>query len=226
MNTQNILDFLAAVEQNNNRLWMAENKAWFEDCKSDFYDFSQLFLNRMIEIDVRLSGLMLKDCVYRFYRDIRFSPDKSPYKNHFGTVVAPYGGRKSMNGCYYIHLQPDNIMFCAGVWCPDSQLTKLLRQSCYDNEDELNEIMSNPDFVEIFGGGFDDFDTLKVMPAGFPKDFAHPDWLKRRSFTLTHHFTDKQACSPDFLDQLVHAAKTAMPLNLFLDYTVDEFYGR
>ena len=226
MNTRNILDFLSAVEANNNRPWMAENKAWFEECKSDFNDFSQQFLDRMIAIDSRLSGLTLKDCVYRFYRDIRFSPDKSPYKNHFGTVVAPYGGRKSINGCYYVHLQPGNVMFCAGVWCPESQLLKMLRQSCYDNEDELNEIMSSQDFVDVFGGGFDDFDTLKVMPSGFPKDFAHPDWLKRRSFTLTHHFTEQEACSSDFLERVVHAARTAMPLNLFLDYTVDEFQGR
>ena len=117
-------------------------------------------------------------------------------------------------------------MFCGGVWCPDGQLTKMLRQSCYDNEKELDEIMSNPEFVKLFGGSFDDFDTLKVMPTGFPKDFAHPDWLKRKSFTFTHHFTLEEACSPDFIDNVVRVATAAMPLNLFLDYTVDEFNGR
>lgn len=226
MNAQNIVNFLSTIAENNNRQWMAENKAWFQECKNDFDQFSQQFLDRMCEVDERLSGLTIKDCVYRFYRDIRFSPDKSPYKNHFGTILAPYGGRKSINGCYYLHLQPDNFMLCGGVWCPDGQLTKMLRQSCFDNEDELAEIMDNPDFVEAFGGSFDDFETLKVMPSGFPKDFAHPDWLKRKSFTITHHFTLGEVCAPDFIDEVVRIATIAKPLNLFLDYTVDEFQGR
>ena len=225
MNIDNILSFLNAVAANNNRPWFAENKAWFEECKADFEAFSQLYLERMQDIDTRLQGLTLKDCVYRFYRDIRFSPDKSPYKDHFGTILAPYGGRKSLNGCYYLHIQPGNIMFCAGVWCPDSKLTKMLRQSCYDNEDELADIMSNPDFATAFGG-FDDFDTTKVMPSGFPKDFAHPEWLKRRSFTTTHHFTLNEVKRPDFIDELVRVATIAMPLNIFLDYTVDEYNER
>ncbi len=226
MNTKNILEFLETIAQNNNRQWMADNKAWFLECKADFDDFSQQFLDRMKDVDSRLNPLTLKDCVYRFYRDIRFSPDKSPYKNHFGTILAPYGGRKSINGCYYLHLQPSNLMLCGGVWCPDGQLTKMLRQSCYDNETELDEIMTNPDFVEFFGGRFDDFDTLKVMPTGFPKDFAHPDWLKRKSFTITHYFTHEEACKNDFIDNVVRVATAAMPLNLFLDYTVDGFNGR
>lgn len=226
MNTKNILDFLTAVAANNNRQWMTEHKTWFEECKDDFNTFSQEYLDRMCDIDSRLRGLTLKDCVYRFYRDIRFSPDKSPYKNHFGTILAPYGGRKSLNGCYYLHLQPDNIMLCGGVWCPDGQLTKMLRQSCYDNQTELEDIMSNPGFVDAFGGTFDSFDTLKVMPAGYPKDFEHPDWLKRKSFTITHHFSLKEACRPDFIDEVVRVATIAMPLNIFLDYTVDEFNGR
>lgn len=227
MDTQNIINFLSAVIENNNRQWFAEHRDWFNECKDDFDDFTRQYLNRMIEIDERLQGLTVKDCVYRFYRDIRFSPDKSPYKNHFGTLLAPYGGRKSLNACYYLHLQPGNIMFCGGVWCPDGKLTKMMRQSCFDNEDELNSIMTQPDFMRYFNGEFDPtFDVIKTMPTGFPKDFAHPDWLKRKSFTIVHYFTLEEACAPDFVDKVVDVARAAMPLNLFLDYTVDEYLGR
>ena len=75
----------------------------------------------------------------RIYRDVRFSSDKRPYKDHIGIILAPHGGRKSHYGCYYLHLQPGESMFAAGMWNPESELIKALRRDIYDNYDELEE---------------------------------------------------------------------------------------
>jgi uncharacterized protein (DUF2461 family) len=59
-----------------------------------------------------LEDLELRDCIYRFNKDIRFSKDKKPYKENFGGILA-YGGKKSWYPCFYFHLQPGNKSFIA-----------------------------------------------------------------------------------------------------------------
>ena len=221
MDIKNILNFLSAVEQHNNRPWFAEHKDWYDCCKADFDTFSENLIEQLALMDKELQGLRVKDCVYRIYRDIRFSPDKSPYKHHFGVYVAAGGGRRSPRGGYYFHLQPGNTLVSAGVWCPNSALLKALRQSIYDNVDELKEIMDNQSFKRYFSD-MDTEDMLKTVPSGFPKDFEHADWLKRKSFTVTHMLTEKKLLQPNLMEQILDICREAKPYNRFLNYTVDE----
>ncbi|MCM1035278.1 MAG: DUF2461 domain-containing protein [Paludibacter sp.] len=221
MDIQNILDFLNALACNNNREWFTQNKDWYTACKNNFELFAAEFIEAMLPIDPSLNGLTPKDCIWRIYRDVRFSADKRPYKEWFGVFLAPHGGKKSPYGGYYVHLQPGNCMFSGGIWCPEPPLLKALRQSVYDNADEVETIMQNPDFRKFYS----DFDTdnmLKKVPAGYPADWEHADWLKRKSFTASCFISDQQACSPDFLQVAVEAATAFKPLNDFLNYTFEE----
>jgi len=224
MNTENILNFLKELNLNNNREWFAANKVWFEDVKTQFEEFCKLIIIEISKFDENIKNVDAKDCVFRIYRDIRFSLDKTPYKTHFGVFIASAGGRKSQRGGYYIHLDPAGSFVGVGVWCPPAPLLKALRQSVYDNIDELNEIRNNENFKKYFSRFFEE-DKLKNVPPGFPKDFIDAELLKLKHYLVEYKLTDDLLNSPDFMDKVVDILKQAYPFNCFLNYTVDEVNG-
>ena len=217
-----ILDFLAQLSCNNNREWFAENKEWYQRCHQKFEQFVGAWLERLVEIDPDLAPLTPKDCIWRIYRDVRFSHDKRPYKVWFGAFPAPKGGRKSDRAGFYVHLEPDRCLFGGGIWCPNKDLLHTLRKEIWANYDEVEEIFSNP----LTNKYFQDFNTdymLKKVPQGFPADFEHADWLKRKVYTYSVPLTNEQVCSPDFLDLVTEISRAAKPINDFLNYTFEEY---
>ena len=226
---EEILTFLSELAVNNNREWFEANRSRYETCRKRFAAFTEEYLRGLGEMDSQLSALEPKDCIWRIYRDVRFSHDKRPYKEWFGAFPAApapgrpgTGGRKSMRGGYYIHIQPGHCLFAGGIWCPLGDLLKALRQEIYANYEEVEAIMESSDWKRYFG----DFDTdwmLKKSPAGFPPDFVHIDWLKRKAFTFSTPLTDDQVCGRDFVKLALDIARAAKPMNDFLNYTFEEY---
>ena len=221
MYTQNIIQFLKELKENNNREWFAANKDWYDKAKAEFDEISKALILEIARFDDDIKNVEAKDCVFRIYKDIRFSHDKTPYKTHFGVFVASAGGRKSKRGGYYIHLDPDGCFVGVGVWCPPPPLLKALRQSVYDNIDELNEIRETPDFKHYFSTFFEE-DKLKKVPPGFPKDFPDADLLKLKHYLVEYKLDDAIVNSADFVQKVANILRTAHAFNKFLNYTVDE----
>lgn len=221
MNIDNILRFLDELKINNNREWFAENKTWYDQVRAEFEFLSKDLILEISKFDEDIKHVEVKDCVFRIYKDIRFSHDKTPYKTHFGVFVASAGGRKSQRGGYYLHLDPAGCFVAVGVWSPEPALLKALRQSVYDNIDELNGIRNNPNFSRYFNTFFDE-DKLKTVPKGFPKDFPDAELLKLKHYMVEYKLEDALREKEDFVQQVAEIAKQAYPLNRFLNYTVDE----
>lgn len=221
-NIRIILDFLADLSQHNDREWFTANKDRYTAAHTEFVRFAEDYLRRLTEVDESLEGLQAKDCIWRIYRDVRFSHDKRPYKEWFGVFPAAKGGRKSLHGGYYVHFQPGQCEFAAGIWSPTPELLKTLRKEIEANYDEVEEIMAQPAFRQYFTD-FDTFDMLKKVPAGFDPDFVHADWLKRKSFIVSTPLTDAEMCAPDLMDRLIDIATAAKPLNDFLNYTFEQY---
>lgn len=221
MHVSEIIRFLSALNENNNREWFAENKSWFEKVKKQFDGISRELILRISEFDEDIKNVEASDCVFRIYRDIRFSHDKTPYKTHFGVFIASAGGRKSQRGGYYLHLDPAGCFVGVGVWCPEPNLLKALRKSVYDNIDELNEIRNEAGFAGMFSKFYEE-DKLKSVPAGFPKDFPDAELLKLKHYLVEYKFDEKLLDSADFIDEITRIFRVAYPFNKFLNYTVDE----
>jgi uncharacterized protein (TIGR02453 family) len=221
MQATEIIQFLSALSENNNREWFTENKKWFDKCKKEFDQLSTALISKIAEFDDDIKNVEASECVFRIYRDVRFSHDKTPYKTHFGVFVASAGGRKSQRGGYYLHLDPAGCFVGAGVWCPQPNLLKALRKSVYDNIDELNEIRFEKNFASKFQKFFEE-DKLKTVPAGFPKDFAEAELLKLKHYLVEYKFDAALLDSDDFVNEISEIFKTAYPFNKFLNYTVDE----
>ena len=227
MDSKNVLKFIEKLTENNNREWFTANKEWYLEVKNEVDKFTKLWLERLVELEPEVADLEPKECVYRIYRDIRFSPNKVPYKHWMGVYVAKRGGRKSPYGGYYLHLQPGNCLFAGGIWCPEPDLLKALRQDVYDNAEELEEIFARPE-VKPYLTDFDTDYMLKTVPASFRQqnpdfdpEWPHADWLKRKTFTFSYPLQEKELEKPDFIEKLMTLCRAGKPINDFLNYTVE-----
>ena len=221
MSIENILQFLKELKINNNREWFAENKARYDQVRIEFEKISSDLIVEISKFDEDIKHVEVKDCVFRIYRDIRFSLDKTPYKTHFGVFIAAAGGRKSQHAGYYLHLDPTGCFVSMGVWCPNPNMLKALRQSVYDNIEELNEIRKNPEFSQYFTDFFEE-DKLKSVPSGFPKNFPDAELLKLKHYLVDYQLKDSDFKSENFVTHVAGIMKCAYPFNRFLNYTVDE----
>lgn len=213
MYIQGILEFLKQLAVNNNREWFQEHKDVYLSVQKDFEDLLAAIIARISLFDDSVAHLQPSDCTYRIYRDIRFSPDKSPYKTHIGGYINACG--KKSNHCgYYVHLQPGHCLLAGGSWCMPPAMLKAVRQSIYDNIDEYRAIVEDPDFKQFFPVVGDEH--LKAAPKGFPKDFPYIDYLKCKDYTVSCRIPDSFYDNSHFLDEI---AKIFYQLKRFADFT-------
>ena len=149
MDAQRIIQFLRDVTVNNNRPWFQEHKSEYEAVRAEWEQAVEKMLQTIVSFDASIANLQVKDCTYRFYRDTRFSPDKSPYKNHLGAFINAKG-KKSLRGGYYIHMEPDHCLLAVGnYWLPTNILTAC-RNEIMANEAEWLKCVDTPDFHKFF----------------------------------------------------------------------------
>lgn len=222
MNEQ-IFDFLKELRLNNNRTWFQENKTRFDALRQYFLSEVQDLIDRIALFDPQIAGTEAKSCLFRIYRDIRFSPNKLPYKQHFAAYIA-IGGKNSEYGGYYLHMEPGNSLLSGGIWCPPPALLKMLRKDIYDNMEEFVEILEEPKFKAVYPSL--DGEVLKRMPVGFPADAAHGDILRHKDFCVYCSKPDEFFLQKDWMEQAVEDFRLLQPFNRFLNYTVDEYLGK
>jgi uncharacterized protein (TIGR02453 family) len=210
-----ILKFLKDIKKNNDRAWFEKNKPRYLGVKQDFENFVGELLKEFTKFDAGLAGLDHKKLTFRIYRDVRFSKDKSPYKTNMGAGFSPNGKLVQEPG-YYIHLEPGNKSFVAGgIYMPDAANLSKVRQEIDYSADKLKKIVNAKSFKKSFAG-FDEFDKLKTMPKGYPKDHPQIEMLKLKSFILSHNFTDREVTDAKFIRNIVSHAKAIKPLNDFI----------
>jgi uncharacterized protein (TIGR02453 family) len=209
------ISFLKGLEDNNNRDWLQANKKEFEAAKANFAEFVGELIVGISNFDPEVSGLAPDACIFRIYRDIRFSKDKSPYKTHFGAYISP-GGRKINAPGYYIHIQPGGQSFlAAGKHMPEPKELLAIRQAVAGKTGEFLKIVENKKFLELFGELHGE--KLKTAPKGFEKDHPAVEYLKFKSFTVaTPQEKDKAVLSADFTASVLKILKETKPLIDFL----------
>lgn len=219
MPSQAILSFLRSLKRNNNREWFLANKSKYDQAKREFENFIEKSIREISRFDKRITGIKAKDCLFRIYRDVRFSHDKSPYKNHLGAFITDKG--KNSNGPgYYIHAEPGNCFIAGGIYQPESSQLELIRKEIDFSLTYFKKILNNKDFVKYFGTLVED-GKLKTAPKGFAKDHPAIDLLKHRSYIAAHKVRDEQAADDDFLNYSIKIYRSLSPLNKFLSAALD-----
>lgn len=235
MEAKKILKFLSEIAVNNNRPWFQEHQEAYKECRKSFEDGVDKAIATLSKFDPSIAYLTAKDCCYRFYRDIRFSPDKSPYKRHFGAYISAHG-KKSLHAGYYIHLQPGQCLIAAGAyWLPTNILTSM-RNEIMGNIDEWRSIVEDGKFIKTFGfpneGRWDDDEVsekgfglacLKTAPKDFPRDYEFIDYLRMKDYCVWHCVPDDFFEGDDWLSPMADLFKVAKPMMDFVNGVIDDY---
>lgn len=188
-------------------------------------------IRQIASFDPTVAHLSVKDCVYRFNRDTRFSPDKSPYKRHFCVYISAHG-KKSLHGGYYVHIEPGQCILAVGTyWLPTNILTAC-RNEIMANEEEWLRCVENPDFLHLFGSpdsatwedaqGFG-MTHLKTCPVGFPRDYAYLRYLRQKDYCCWQRVDDDFFAQPDWMQRAIEIFKVAKPMMDFINSVVDDY---
>jgi len=208
------IDFLKKLGKNNNREWFQANKKAFDAAQDNVTAFAGYLIGEAGKFDDEVAAVDPKSCVFRIYRDVRFSKDKSPYKVNLGAYIAP-GGRKSMQPGYYFHLQPGASFIAGGKHRPDGPELLKIRTAVANNTDEFLKIVNNKSFTDVLGNLWND--RLKSVPKGFDPENKAAEYLKLIEFmAFAELHDDKALTSADFPKHLVKMMKEMYPLVAFL----------
>ena len=215
------LNFLKALKNNNNKEWFDKNRDKFAAAKANHEAFVNAFIAQAVKLNKGLIGLEAKHCTFRIFRDVRFSKDKSPYKNNFGAAVSE-GGRKSIKAGFYIHIEPGNHSFVGGgMWMPEGDVIKKVRQEIDYNHEDFEKILNDKKFKTLFGTLSSEY-KLSNPPKGYDKLLPHIELLKYNSYIAgVDSLSDKDVCSENFLKKTVDTYKVILPLLNFLNAALD-----
>ena len=204
--SKDVLSFFKQLEKNNNREWFTENKKHFKALESDikqFYTAIYENLNKHDDVD--------KMKIFRIYRDVRFSKDKTPYKTHFGGSFSRTKPR--LRGGYYLHVAPGDSFLATGFWQPNPADLLRIRKELELDAAEFRKIVGAKKFKATWGEVVGD--EVKTAPKGFSKEHPDIDLIKKKQFIFTKKFSDKEVTSEHFLKEVDTAFKAIRP---YFDY--------
>lgn len=215
---KNILLFLENLSENNNREWFNAHKADYEAARATHIAFTDILINEIRNIDPSVPLVEPKDCVFRIFRDVRFSHNKSPYKTNFGSYISS-GGKNSSKAGYYFHIEPGNIFVGGGSYMPQAEALKAIRDAICETPEEYMEIINDPHFKTTFGDIWGE--EVKTYPRGYDKNMKHIDLIKKKSYVGMKQLAPELLESDRLLEEIRDAYEALYPLNRFLNDAID-----
>tara|TARA_B100000767_G_C19768609_1_gene538821 strand:+ start:2322 stop:2999 length:678 start_codon:yes stop_codon:yes gene_type:complete len=201
-----LFSFFKKLEKNNNRVWFDENKSHFKEIESQVKFFGEN-LRQKLELSEQVDKVKL----FRIYRDVRFSDDKTPYKSHFG--ISFHREKPRYRGGYYIHLKPNDSFIAVGFWNPNKEDLLRIRKELELDPLEFRELMDKTDFKNTWG--LLQGDEVKTAPRGFSKEDQNIDLIRKKMFLFSKKYSNKEVLELNFVDQV---AKDFIAVRPFLDY--------
>ncbi len=211
--------FLKDLKNNNNKEWFQDNKPRYEDAKGDFENFIGELIKKIAKFDPAIGELIPKKTIFRIYRDVRFSKDKSPYKINLGAHLAAHRSKVHDRAGYYIQLQPGNSFLAGGAYDPGNPWITQIRTEIDYNTKEFKKLINSASFKKYFGEIRGE--KLKTAPKGFPKDHPELELLKYKSYLVVNDCDDKLVTSDEFLKHATAVFKAMKPFDDFLNRAAD-----
>lgn len=207
--SKSTLTFLTDLKANNNREWFNENKTIFQEEYNNAKEFYGQIMQNLNQHD-EIENLKM----FRIYRDVRFSKDKTPYKPHFAGHFVRKG--KALRGGYYLRIRPGESFLAGGFWAPNKEDLFRIRKEFEMDTSEIREIITEEKFQNYFGQLIGE--SLKTAPRGFDKEHPDLDLIRMKQFIVQRSFTDEEVLAPNFLDEIDASYKALRP---YFDYMSD-----
>lgn len=204
------LEFLKDLSQNNNREWFNKHKNRYTEAHENIIAFIDALIVEMNKHD-HIETKSGKDSIFRIYKDVRFSKDKTPYNTHWSGSLKR--ATKKLRGGYYLRIEPGNSMLAGGFFGPVPDDMKRIRQDIDTNYGDWKKVLVNPALVKTFGKMTGE--QVASAPRGYAKDHPAIELLRHKQFLFKREFTDDEVLDKDFLYQLNDSFKNLRP---FFDY--------
>lgn len=217
---RSVFDFLETLNRNNNREWFNAHREEYESARDKVLLVTEVLIAEIRKFDPGVPPMDPKEALFRIYRDVRFSPDKRPYKTHFGSYISR-GGFKSNRAGYYFHVQPGECYLGGGIWMPPKEVLKALRTAIFDQPEEFLAIIEAPGFKRLFPSF--DGESLKTAPKGFPVDFPHMELLKPKSYAVGIVVPDTTFLGDHLIPATLEVFREVATLNRFLNEALDQY---
>lgn len=208
--TKTTFEFLENLAKNNNRDWFQDHKEWYTQSHEEMIAFAAK-INELMATHDHIEPVSAKKSLFRIYRDVRFSKDKSPYKQHWAGSLKR--ASKLLRGGYYYHIEPGGSFIGAGFWGPNAEDLKLIRSHIAFDPSEIEKVANSNLIKSTFGGIVGE--KLKNPPRGYNADDPGIEWLKHKQFIVRKSFSDKEVLSDDFAQKMNESFKAVRP---FFDY--------
>jgi uncharacterized protein (TIGR02453 family) len=213
--------FLRDLKENNNREWFLKNKERYEKAvKGPLLDFIVDFGEIVPAISPHISAIPRTNggSLFRIYRDVRFSKDKTPYKTAAAVQFRHERGKDVHAPGYYLHLEPGIVFAGCGIWKPDGDTLDKIRSRIAEKSEEWQKLTRKKTFADQFTL---EGDSLKRPPKGFDPDHSLITDLKRKDFIASVELNEVIVCQPDFLDFYFGLCQKAAPFMKFLTEALD-----
>ena len=204
------LDFLNDLAQNNNRDWFNTHKDRYLEAQGNIAAFADALIVEMNKHD-HIETVSGKKSMFRIYKDVRFSKEKTPYNQHWSGSLKR--ATKNLRGGYYFRIEPGNSRAVGGFFGPVPDDMKRIREDIDANYDDWRKMLSNHLLVKTFGNMRGE--KLGTAPRGYAKDHPAIDLLRHKQFLFRREFTDEEVLSSDFLYLVNDTFKKMRP---FLNY--------
>ncbi len=202
-----VLKFLSDLKANNNREWFQANKKTYDGIRAEMNLFYQDIMQRLNQHD-EIEKLKM----FRIYRDVRFSHDKTPYNPHFAGSFSRSG--KRLRGGYYLRIRPGESFLAGGFWAPNKEDLFRIRKEFELDDQEIRDVLSNKEFRKHFGSELRG-DEVKTAPKGFNKEHPAIDLIRKKGFVAVREFSDSEVMNKNFADKVDGAFKALRP---YFDY--------
>ncbi len=214
-----IYRFLDELRANNNREWFSQHKSEYEKLRAGFISDLQDIINMMADRVPSLRYLQARDCMYRIYRDTRFSSDKTPFKTHFSALISPWG-RHTERAAWYLHIGSVDNCLAGGIWCPESALLRKLRKAVIDNVEEFRSIIDNPELISAFPDWTGP--QLKTAPKGYDRNHPDIDLLRLTAYCRESEPPRSFFEKPGWKEDAARRLLLLTPMIDFINYSIDE----
>lgn len=219
MLTNDTLKFLKDLSKNNNKEWFEKNRKRYENAQTEIKTFIAEWIKLYSKKDESIAHLDPKKCIFRINRDIRFSANKTPYKNNLGAYLTK-GGKSSNYGGFYLHIESNNCFFGAGNYQPMPEELAKIRQEIDYNFSDFKKIISNKKFKDNFDN-LSQENKLKRPPKGYDENNGAIEYLKLKGFTVFKKITEEELTSKDFVKTITELSTTVKPFIDFLNNAVE-----
>ena len=197
-----VITFYKELSENNTREWFEPQKKRFKSLELEIKKYAEEIKNNLNETDEIEHAK-----IFRIYRDVRFSKNKTPFKTHFG--ISFHRKKPDLRGGYYIHISPGNSFIATGFWNPDKDDLYRIRKEMEVDAKEFREIINKDEFK--FHWGNLQGEEVKTAPKGFSKEHPDIDMIRKKQFLFIKKFSDKDVLARNFSEQIITHFKAIRP---------------